>query len=80
MRNVRISNSSARSQMGGSDFRGRNGAEVTSESFVQNVLGAAWDLRSLGPVSGGKPRPAPRTPGKAQVWPRASEGTKRSPV
>ena len=36
--------------------------------------------RSLGPVSGGKPRPAPRTPGKAQVWPRASEGTKRSPV
>ena len=27
------------------------------------------------------PRPPPRTtPGKAQVWPRASEGTKRSPV
>ena len=24
--------------------------------------------------------PAPRTPGKAQMWPRASEGTKRSPV
>ena len=37
-------------------------------------------FRSLGPVSGGKPCPAPRTPGKAQVWPRASEGTKRSPV
>ena len=37
-------------------------------------------LRCLGPVGGGKPSPPPRTPGKAQVWPRASEGTKRSPV
>ena len=36
--------------------------------------------RFSGPVSGGKPRPPPRAPGKAQVWPRASEGTKRSPV
>ena len=37
-------------------------------------------LRFPMPVSGGKPRPPPRAPGKAQVWPRASEGTKRSPV
>ena len=35
------------------------------------VLRASW---------GGKPCPARRTPGKAQVWPRAPEGTKRSPV
>jgi len=42
--------------------------------FLRCVLRAPLGRQTLaGPYSS-------RTPGKAQVWPRASEGTKRSPV
>ena len=63
----------------GGGHRGRTVAVRLDLGWV--VVG--WACRPIYLSSGqlgGKPCPAPRTPGKAQVWPRASEGTKRSPV